>query len=129
MKAFGGQKSGLLYLIIQELVGGMDLEEYLLENRGSLTLEDSRVILMDIATGLCATHSAGVIHRYLKPSNVLVGREGRAKLTDFGCACVDDGSRHETCGTPLYSAPEVLTGKLYSRPVDLWSYAVLLFKV
>src|SRR5438552_255915 len=72
-------------------------------------------VLVELARGLAAVHAAGVIHRDVKPENVIVGHDGRTRLGDFGLARADgvasgDIEASAVAGTPAYMAPEVLRG-------------------
>src|SRR6202521_4408010 len=81
-----GQTDGN-YFIVMELVEGIDLRRYL-RSRGVLDVERAIIITHDVALGLGAAHRRGIVHRDVKPQNVLVGRDGSIKLTDFGIASV-----------------------------------------
>src|SRR5579859_4281882 len=73
------------YFIVMELIEGTDLRRYL-RSRGVLDTERAIFIAHDIAMGLGTMHQQGIVHRDVKPQNVLVGRDGSIKLTDFGMA-------------------------------------------
>src|ERR1700724_1765438 len=81
-----GQTDGN-YFIVMELVEGTDLRRYL-RSRGVLAVDRAIIIAHDVALGLGAAHRRGIVHRDVKPQNVLVGRDGSIKLTDFGIAGV-----------------------------------------
>src|SRR5207245_11040393 len=81
-----GQTDGK-YFIVMELVEGTDLRRYL-RSRGVLDVDRAVIIAHDVALGLGAAHRRGIVHRDVKPQNVLVGRGGSIKLTDFGIASV-----------------------------------------
>ena len=103
-----GVREGVPYMAM-EYVEGPSLRE-LLKARGPFTWEDARPILADVSEGLRAAHAAGVIHRDVKPSNILIAPDGRAKLADFGIARAMDMTRLTgsltTLGTPAYMAPD-----------------------
>src|SRR5215469_13007066 len=81
-----GQTEGNYY-IVMELVEGTDLRRYL-HSKGVLDADRSVIIAHDVALGLGAAHRRGIVHRDVKPQNILVGRDGSIKLTDFGIASV-----------------------------------------
>jgi protein kinase A len=74
-------------------------------------------------------HAKNVIYRDLKPENVLIDKTGYLKLTDFGFAKVCEGRTYTLCGTPEYLAPEILLNKGHGKPVDWWTFGVLLYEM
>ncbi len=98
--------------LAMELVDGPNLHE-LVESDGPVAPERAVSLVLDLLSGLEAAHQAGVVHRDVKPSNVLVGADGRARLSDFGIARADDGKTALTktgtlLGTYAFAAPEQL---------------------
>jgi eukaryotic-like serine/threonine-protein kinase len=97
----------------------------------------ARVVAMtaDICAGLLAAHAAGVIHRDLKPENVLLAKDGRVVITDFGIAraCVDDGSRTQVgtaIGTPAYMAPEQVQGLAdIDARADIYALGAMIYEL
>ena len=91
---------------------------------------DPESIFRQLMTALAYVHAAGIIHRDIKPSNVLVGRDGRARLTDFGIARPSDGkpltNTGLVMGTARYIAPEVMRGQKPDERSDLYSCGILL---
>lgn len=121
--------------IIMELVEGKSLEELRRASpNGRLPLREAVNACVDVLDVLAVAHEAGVVHRDIKPRNVLVTNEGQLKLVDFGIAgAVESASLDATrtgagLGTPLYMAPEQLTG---DRPIDaradLWGVGAMLY--
>ncbi len=106
-----GQSNGN-YFLVMELVEGTDLRRYL-RSRGMLAVDQAISIAHDVALGLGAAHRRGMVHHDVKPQNVLVGREGSIKLTDFGIASLYKDITAEqltttgmTLGSVQYDAPE-----------------------
>lgn len=74
-------------------------------------------------------HSKNIIYRDLKPENILIDERGYLKLTDFGFAKECEGRTYTLCGTPEYLAPEMLLNKGHGKPVDWWTFGVLLYEM
>lgn len=106
-----GEHDGTPYFAM-EFVDGMTLDTWAKRNKNNATwLEDACAILEDVCRGVSAIHAADTVHFDLKPSNILVGHDGRVRVGDLGLANVLrglDGPRRDTAGTPLYMAPEVV---------------------
>jgi eukaryotic-like serine/threonine-protein kinase len=120
-----------LLFIVSEWVDGIDLAR-ILEQRRQMPIREACRVTQDILAGLAAVHDAGILHRDIKPQNVLIPRHDRpAKLADFGIARGGDDPRltraGETIGTPAYMSPEQAGGKPLSPATDLYSVAVILF--
>jgi serine/threonine protein kinase len=116
--------------LIMEHVPSRSLQQ-LLEESGPLPPETVARIGLDVLGGLQAAHAAGIVHRDVKPSNVLVGASGHACLTDFGIATTTGDSSLTTggslIGSPSYMAPERAHGDRPQPPVDLWSLGATLY--
>lgn len=116
--------------VAMELVDGVSLREYL-RQRGAL--EPARLIPLgaDIARGLASIHARQIVHRDVKPGNVLLGVAGEVKLSDFGLSqavsAIFDGSS-EVSGTPGYVPPEVLSEGTYTEPGDLFGLGATLYE-
>ncbi|MFG3498340.1 serine/threonine-protein kinase [Streptomyces sp. NPDC047928] len=116
--------------IVMELVRGLTLAETL-EAEGPMPPRRAAHIGAEILAALRAAHAAGVLHRDVKPGNVLLGNDGRVVLTDFGIAAVA-GTPHltmtgELVGSPEFLAPERALGRTPGPASDLWSLGVLLY--
>ncbi len=126
-----GEVQGQAY-IVMEYVDGDDLTA-LLRQSAPLPTKQAFLLLSQIAAALDYAHSKEIIHRDIKPGNILVTKDGVAKLMDFGIARVVGGQRHTKTGvligTPEYMAPEVWEGKEADRSSDLYSFAVVAFEV
>ena len=116
--------------IVMEHVPSRSLAELVAE-RGPLPVEQAVRIGLDVLDALSAAHRAGIVHRDVKPGNVLVDENGRAWLTDFGIA-TSVGDQHLTqhgvvLGSPPYIAPERARGDEPGPPADLWAFGATLF--
>jgi serine/threonine protein kinase len=116
--------------LVMEHVSARSLQE-LLEERGPLPPAAVARIGLDVLAALDAAHDAGIVHRDVKPANVLVAPDGHACLTDFGIATTTGDSSLTTqgalIGSPSYMAPERANGLEPRPPVDLWSLGATLY--
>ncbi len=116
--------------IVMELVRGLSLSD-VLDAEGALPPQRAAHIGAEVLAALRAAHEAGVLHRDVKPGNVLVGNDGRIVLTDFGIATVEGTSAltmtGELIGSPEFLAPERALGRTPGPESDLWSLGVLLY--
>lgn len=123
------ESRGLPYIVMQYVAGG-SLEERL-AREGPLPLPELLRIGIQTASGLEAAHARGLVHRDVKPANILLEDGVKVKLTDFGLArAVDDGSISQSgliAGTPQYMAPEQARGEAVDHRADLFSLGSLLY--
>ncbi|MEU0493014.1 serine/threonine-protein kinase [Nocardiopsis sp. NPDC006139] len=117
--------------IVMELVSGSSLGDVIREG-GVLPVARVADIGEQMAAGLSEAHASGIVHRDIKPGNVLIDGRGRAVLTDFGIAHLD-GSTHLTStglliGSPSYLAPEIAHGHSATPASDVWSLGITLFQ-
>ncbi|WP_189943278.1 serine/threonine-protein kinase [Streptomyces aurantiogriseus] len=116
--------------IVMELVRGISLAD-LLDAEGPLEPARAAHIGAEVLAALRAAHEAGVLHRDVKPANVLMSNDGRVVLTDFGIATVEGTSAltmtGEVIGSPEFLAPERALGRTPGPESDLWSLGVLLY--
>jgi serine/threonine-protein kinase len=114
--------------IVMELIEGFPLDRF----AAQLNYEQKARLLREVARGLTVAHERGLVHRDLKPDNVIVGPDMRPRILDFGLALSLDeaaglGGGFE--GTPLYASPEQVQGKSLTTASDVFSFGSLMFKV
>jgi serine/threonine protein kinase len=126
-----GREAAEDYLVM-EFVEGISLSELLGAKGGRLDVLTAVAIACQAAEGLRAAHEAGIIHRDIKPDNLLIRRDGTVKIADFGIARImEEVSRTMTgsvFGSPLFMAPEQIEGKNPSGAIDLFALAGVLFR-
>jgi serine/threonine protein kinase len=111
--------------IAMELIDGTDAREWLAAK--PRTQEEIVAVFLAAAAGLSAAHAVGLVHRDFKPANVLVGRDGRVAVTDFGLARAEQTAAARS-GTPAYMAPEQQRGRQVDARADQYSFAVSLWE-
>jgi eukaryotic-like serine/threonine-protein kinase len=123
------QESGGTY-IVMELIQAPTLSA-IVRDRGALAPDAVARLAEQLLSALEAAHAAGIVHRDVKPSNIMVAQNGRVKLTDFGIAQSTEDPRLTTSGilvgSPTYIAPERIKGAEADAASDLWSLAAVLF--
>ena len=112
-------------LVSMEYVDGDTLLE-VLQKRGPLDLKEAQDIASQFLAGLEAIHKAGLIHRDVKPENIMLTRAGRVVLMDFGLARQEDSGAGTVAGTPAYMAPEQAAGLKIDARADVYSAGVVL---
>ncbi len=141
----GLEESGGTQFLVLELVEGETLAERL--KRGSIQVEDSLKLALQIAEALAAAHEKGVIHRDLKPANIKVTPEGKVKVLDFGLAKAYSGEQEQMnlsnsptlsdaatqqgviLGTAAYMSPEQARGKAVDKRTDIWAFGCVLYEM
>jgi serine/threonine-protein kinase len=125
-----GESEGTAF-IAMEYVEGKTLRE-ILDAGAPLKVDTACRIAADVAAGLAAAHRQNVVHRDVKPANIMVGPGGAVKLMDFGIARLPDGMRTRTglvLGSPTYIAPEQIVGHPVDGRYDMFSLAVVLYEM
>ncbi len=125
-----GEMEGHLF-IAMEFVDGVDLER-LLATHEPLTIQQRLDIAIDVLTGLSYAHRHGIVHRDVKPANIRVTEEGRAKVMDFGVAYLDSSRLTQTgamMGTPSYMAPEQVVGGKITALTDVFAMGSVLYEL
>ena len=130
-----GNDRGLIFLTM-ELLGGETLAQ-LLRRTGKLSCEQALPLLRQIAAGLDALHSHGIVHRDFKPGNVMIDSAGRAVVNDFGLArtvaldeSVDRLSKTgQVIGTPAYMSPEQLMGGAEQIATDIYAFGLVIYEM
>jgi serine/threonine-protein kinase len=125
-------KDGASMYIVMEYVQGIDLFD-LLERRAQLPVDVAAIIALQVARALDYAHFRGIVHRDVKPANIMVSRQGEVKLMDFGIAR-DDTMRDLTetgtgLGTPSYMSPEQILGDKLDFRSDLFSLGIVLYQM
>lgn len=123
---------GETFFIALQYIAGSDLKRYVTEH-GRLPLGDAVEIATEILKGLGAIHRAGIVHRDVKPQNVLLGDDGLVRITDFGVAHQSLATRVTShgaaLGTAAYMAPEQAKGAAVSPATDLYALGVVLYEL
>lgn len=118
--------------VVMAYPGGQSLAGLIASHDGGLSIEDVVRIISQVASAVDFAHAEGVVHRDIKPGNILLDKQGNAFLADFGVAVLPDGGDllyTEPPGTPPYIAPEVLSGGLAVPASDIYALAVVLFEM
>ena len=125
------EEDGKQYLVM-EYVGGGSLRD-LLDEQSRLPMEAVLNIALDLADALTRAHRMNIIHRDIKPDNVLLAEDGTPRLTDFGVARLGNRSRltqtGSVIGTYAYLSPEACNGLELDERADIWSFGVMLFEM
>jgi serine/threonine-protein kinase len=125
-----GEHDGLSF-IAMEFIDGESLESMIAARR-RLPLEGVIELIAQLGDALDYAHRNGVIHRDIKPANILVDREGRPRIVDFGIARIASSSLTQTAtvlGTPSYMAPEQIAGQKIDHRVDLFALGAILYEL
>ena len=124
-------RGGDIEYIVMELIDGITLKQYM-EKRGQLNWRESLHFITQIMRGLSHAHSRGIVHRDIKPQNVMVLRDGSVKVADFGIACLENAAQtltQEALGSVHYISPEQARGDRTDARSDIYSAGVVLYEM
>jgi len=120
------------YFIAMEYIDGQNLKEILTRIK-RLPLEVALLIIKEVAGGLKYAHSNGLIHRDIKPANIMLAKDGRVMITDFGIAKTHGDMSitvtGQTVGSPAYMSPEQAAGRPIDNRCDLFSLGIVLYEI
>ena len=124
-----GDENGV-YFIVMELVEGITLKTYII-SKGKLSVREATGISLQVASGLEAAHNNGIIHRDVKPQNIIISTDGTAKVADFGIAraASSDTINSNVMGSVHYSAPEQSRGGFSDAKSDIYSLGITMYEM
>ena len=124
-----GEEKGLFY-IIMELVDGITLKKYI-EKKARLSVREAISIAIQVSMGLQAAHNAHIIHRDIKPQNIMISKDGKVKVTDFGIAkaATSNTITSNVMGSVHYTSPEQARGGYSDEKSDIYSLGITLFEM
>jgi serine/threonine-protein kinase len=128
----GEDPEGHIAYIVMEYIAGQSLDRMLSEGSKKLPLDTALRLTGELAEALDHAHGQGVIHRDMKPANILVTPEGHAKIADFGIAKMNLAYQTvsgRVLGTPAYMSPEQLEGETVDKRSDLFSLGAILYRI
>ncbi|MGN0297958.1 MAG: PASTA domain-containing protein [Lachnospiraceae bacterium] len=123
-------QEGDIHYIVMELLEGITLKEYI-KHKGSLTAKETVEISIQVAEGLSAAHAQNIIHRDVKPQNIMLTNDGKVKVADFGIAHVVNSNTINvvSMGSVHYSSPEQSRGKYCDARSDIYSLGVTMYEM
>lgn len=124
-----GSESGMHY-IVMEYVEGVTLKTYI-EKKGSLTYKEAVSIAIQVGRGMEAAHAKNIIHRDIKPQNILISTEGKAKVTDFGIARAVSNNTisADVMGSVHYASPEQARNGFVDAKSDIYSLGIVMYEM
>ena len=124
-----GEENGLYY-IVMELVEGITLKKYI-DKKGRIDVKEAVSIAIQVAQGIQTAHSHHIIHRDIKPQNIIISREGKVKVTDFGIARASSSQTisSNAVGSVYYISPEQARGSYSDERSDIYSLGITLYEM
>lgn len=124
-----GEDRGLYYMVM-ELVEGITLKEYI-QKKGKLSTKEAISIAIQMCTGIEAAHKHNIIHRDIKPQNIIISKEGKVKVTDFGIARAVDSNTvsSNAMGSVHYVSPEQARGGYCDAKSDIYSVGITMYEM
>ncbi len=124
-----GDDNGVYY-IVMELIEGITLKEYI-SKKGKLSVKETTSIAIQVSMGLEAAHSHGIVHRDVKPQNIIISMDGKVKVTDFGIARAASSNTisSNVMGSVHYSSPEQVRGGYSDEKSDIYSLGITLYEM
>lgn len=124
-----GEEGGIHY-IVMELVEGITLKRYI-EKKARLSVKEAVSIAIQISMGIEAAHNNGIIHRDIKPQNIIISKEGKVKVTDFGIAkaATSNTITSNVMGSVHYTSPEQARGGFSDEKSDIYSLGITMFEM
>lgn len=124
-----GEENGIYY-IVMELVEGITLKKYI-EKKGRLGVREAVSIAIQVAQGMEAAHNHKIIHRDIKPQNIIISKEGKVKVTDFGIAraATSNTINSAVMGSVHYISPEQARGGYSDDKGDIYSFGIMFFEM
>ena len=124
-----GEENGIYY-IVMELVEGITLKKYI-ERKARLSVKEAVSIAIQVSMGIEAAHNNHIIHRDIKPQNIIISKEGKVKVTDFGIAkaATSNTITSNVMGSVHYTSPEQARGGYSDEKSDIYSLGITLFEM
>ena len=124
-----GDDNGVYY-IVMELIEGITLKEYI-SKKGKLSVKEATSIAIQVSMGLEAAHSHGIVHRDVKPQNIIISMDGKVKVTDFGIARAASSNTisSNVMGSVHYSSPEQVRGGYSDEKSDIYSLGITMYEM
>lgn len=124
-----GEDKGMYY-IVMELIEGVTLKTYI-RKKGSLSVKEATSIAIQIANGIECAHNNQIVHRDIKPQNIMISREGKVKVTDFGIARAASANtvNANAMGSVHYISPEQANGQYVDEKSDIYSLGITMFEM
>ena len=131
VRFYSFEQDGLVAFMVMDYVDGVTLRRLLAERQGPLRLEEVTSILQQVGAALHYAHGKGIIHRDLKPGNIMLQRDGKVLLTDFGIAKLMESATMTAAGigTPAYMSPEQILNQGVDQRTDIYSLGVMAYQM